>query len=160
MLSISKRASRRGRNRFRWLIWLIGASAVVAVAIVVWFVISDRNSEIPIEPAGPFYRAPSNLSTGKPGSVLRTEPIIEGVPDGAQAWRILYRSTAFNTGNPIAVSGVIFVPTGPAPRSGRPVVAWAHPTTGVGSNCAPSIRANGGENTIPGLESFLPTTRV
>ena len=128
---------------------------MAAVAIVVWVVLSNRDTELQTAPVGPFYEAPSNLSAGKQGSVLRTEPITEGVPEGARAWRILYRSTAFDTGKPIAVSGVIFVPTGKAPRGGRPVVAWAHPTTGVASKCAPSIPANGSEDMIPGLESFL-----
>jgi alpha-beta hydrolase superfamily lysophospholipase len=37
------------------------------------------------------------------------------------------------------VSGVIIVPPGPAPAGGRPIVAWAHPTTGVVPHCAPSL---------------------
>src|SRR6201995_1373158 len=42
-------------------------------------------------------------------------------------------------GEPIAVPGVILVPPGPAPAGGRPIVAWAHPTTGVVPHCAPSL---------------------
>jgi hypothetical protein len=42
-------------------------------------------------------------------------------------------------GEPIAVSGVIVVPPGPVPADGRPIVAWAHPTTGVVPHCAPSL---------------------
>jgi pimeloyl-ACP methyl ester carboxylesterase len=59
-------------------------------------------------------------------------------PAGAQAYRVLYRSTGLR-GEPIAVSGVIIVPAGSAPAGGRPVVAWAHPTTGVVPHCAPSL---------------------
>lgn len=59
-------------------------------------------------------------------------------PAGAQAWRILYRSKGMN-GEPIAVSGVAVIPPGPAPANGRPIVAWAHPTTGVVPHCAPSL---------------------
>jgi pimeloyl-ACP methyl ester carboxylesterase len=59
-------------------------------------------------------------------------------PAGAQAYRVLYRSTGLS-GEPIAVSGVIVVPPGPAPAGGRPIVAWAHPTTGVVPHCAPSL---------------------
>jgi len=36
------------------------------------------------------------------------------------------------------VSGVVVAPAGPAPSGGRAVVAWAHPTTGAASRCAPS----------------------
>jgi acetyl esterase/lipase len=59
-------------------------------------------------------------------------------PAGAQAYRVLYRSTGMN-GEPIAVSGVAVIPPGAAPANGRPIVAWAHPTTGVVPHCAPSL---------------------
>ncbi|HVV92925.1 MAG TPA: lipase family protein [Hyphomicrobiales bacterium] len=51
---------------------------------------------------------------------------------------MLYRSTGLS-GQPIAVSGVVIVPAGPVPPGGRPIVAWAHPTSGVVSRCAPSL---------------------
>jgi pimeloyl-ACP methyl ester carboxylesterase len=65
----------------------------------------------------------------------------------------LYESTGLD-GKPIAVSGVVIVPNGIAPPEGRPIVAWAHPTTGVASGCAPSLNANF-FNTVPGLAEFL-----
>ena len=42
-------------------------------------------------------------------------------------------------GEPITVSGMVIVPPGPPPQGPRPVVAWAHPTTGVVPRCAPSL---------------------
>ncbi len=72
-----------------------------------------------------------------PGTLIRAEPM-PGAPDGATAYRILYASEGLD-GQAIPVSGVIIVPPGPAPAEGRPVVAWAHPTTGVVSRCAPSL---------------------
>lgn len=71
-----------------------------------------------------------------PGTILRAEAM-PGAPSGAHAWRVLYRSTGFD-GKPIAVSGVVIAPAGDAPPGGRPVVTWAHPTTGVVSRCTPS----------------------
>jgi acetyl esterase/lipase len=56
----------------------------------------------------------------------------------AAAWRVLYRSVGLH-GEPIAVSGTIVVPLGPPPSGGRPIVAWAHPTSGIVSRCAPSL---------------------
>lgn len=85
----------------------------------------------------PFYQASTQELAGWPGTLIRSEPMI-GAPDGAQAYRVLYRSTGLQ-GEPIAVSGVIVVPSGPAPIGGRPIVAWAHPTTGVVPHCAPSL---------------------
>lgn len=83
-----------------------------------------------------FYRAAAQEIAGRPGTVMRHEPIWLG-PIAADAYRVLYRSTGLN-GEPIAVSGVVVIPKGPVPPGGRPIVAWAHPTTGVVSRCAPS----------------------
>ena len=85
----------------------------------------------------PFYHATAQELAGPPGSVIRSEPMMFA-PAGAQAYRVLYRSVGMR-GEPIAVSGVIVVPPGPAPAGGRPIVAWAHPTTGVVPHCAPSL---------------------
>ncbi|KYH03054.1 lipase [Bradyrhizobium sp. DOA1] len=85
----------------------------------------------------PFYRATPRELDVPPGSLIRSEPMMFA-PAGAQAYRVLYRSVGMQ-GEPIAVSGVIVVPPGPAPAGGRPIVAWAHPTTGVVPHCAPSL---------------------
>jgi acetyl esterase/lipase len=74
---------------------------------------------------------------GTPGGVISVSPM-PGAPDGASAYRILYASLGL-AGEPIPVSGVVIVPTGPAPPGGLPIVAWAHPTTGIVSRCAPSL---------------------
>ena len=71
------------------------------------------------------------------GALIRSEPI-EGAPDGAAAYRVLYKSEGLH-GEDIAVSGVVIVPAGPAPAGGRPIVAWAHPTTGIVPKSAPSL---------------------
>jgi dipeptidyl aminopeptidase/acylaminoacyl peptidase len=46
------------------------------------------------------------------------------------------------TGDPIAVTGVVAVPATPAPEGGRPVITWAHGTTGIADTCAPSVDAS------------------
>ena len=45
-------------------------------------------------------------------------------------------------GDPIAVTGLILVPSTPAPSGGYPVVSWAHGTTGIADQCAPSLKPN------------------
>ena len=102
--------------------------------------------------AGPFYAIASADLPAKPGTLLRHEPIA-GAPVGAQAWRVLYSSTGLD-GKPIAVSGIVIVPLGPPPARGWDVVAWAHPTTGVATGCAPSLRKDPLKN-ILGLASLL-----
>ncbi|MCP3405247.1 alpha/beta fold hydrolase [Bradyrhizobium sp. CCGB01] len=85
----------------------------------------------------PFYDAPASLADGPPGSLVRQEPM-DGAPLGASSYRVLYRSTGLK-GESILVSGVVIVPQGPPPPGGRPIVAWAHPTSGIVPRCAPSL---------------------
>ncbi len=88
--------------------------------------------------ASSFYEATPQELAGKPGTIIRAEPLATSVPPGATAYRILYRSTGLR-GEPIAVSAVVALPEGPAPAEGRPIVAWQHPTSGVDEPCAPSL---------------------
>src|ERR1700722_20811747 len=74
-------------------------------------------------------------------------------PAGAAAYRVLYRSTGLHD-EPIAVSGIIVVPPGPAPEGGRPIVAWAHPTTGIVPRCAPSLAIFHFQQ-MPGLRNMV-----
>jgi dienelactone hydrolase len=60
-----------------------------------------------------------------------------GTADGATTMRVMYHSRDARNRDR-AVTGIITVPTDPAPRRGWPVVAWAHGTTGLASQCAPS----------------------
>jgi uncharacterized membrane protein HdeD (DUF308 family) len=83
-----------------------------------------------------FYTPPSQVPS-EPGRLLRSEPFTRGIPDGAQAYRVLYTST-LDDGEPAVASGIVIaaedLPPGP-----RPVIAWAHGTTGVAEGCAPSL---------------------
>ncbi len=111
-------------------------------------------SSFRVEAAWPdFYVATSaEVRPLAPGGLIRSQPI-DGAPRGAKAYRVLYRSTGLQ-GEPIAVSGVVIIPVGPAPAGGRPIVAWAHPTTGVVDRCAPS-RARVLFRSIQGLDDML-----
>jgi alpha-beta hydrolase superfamily lysophospholipase len=93
----------------------------------------------------------------KPGKLIRSEPFATNVP-GTQAWRILYVSTGLD-GGPIEVSGLVIAPTLPPPLAGRNVVAWAHPTTGVAENCAPSLLKDA-LDTIPHLPALMALDNV
>src|SRR3954468_25091724 len=50
---------------------------------------------------------------------------------------VKYRSVGVD-GKPIAVSGVVSVPKGKAPKKGWPVISYDHGTTGIADVCAPS----------------------
>jgi acetyl esterase/lipase len=86
---------------------------------------------------GPFYQTTPADLVGPPGSVIREE-VTNDDRKGATDYRVLYRSVGLH-GEPIAVSGTIIVPVGPAPPGGRPIVAWAHPTSGIEPQCGPSL---------------------
>ena len=99
----------------------------------------------------PATAAAADSPARQPGELLHSEPF--SGPPGASSWRILYASTGLN-GEPIAVSGLLFIPDAPAPPEGRRIVAWAHPTSGVGEGCAPSLLARP-IGTIPQLPELL-----
>lgn len=80
------------------------------------------------------------LVRSKPGAILRVWPMEGGVKPGIKGYRILYRSTNYD-GQPVAVTGALMFPEAKADHP-RPVVAWAHPTTGVVSACAPTLLPN------------------
>jgi acetyl esterase/lipase len=102
---------------------------------------------------GAFYDLAEPPPASKPGDVLRSEPM-PGAPDGSSAFRVLYRSTGM-AGEPTVVSGVVIVPAVSAPPGGRKVVAWAHPTTGVARDCAPSLLGEGFFSSVQGLSELL-----
>ena len=94
---------------------------------------------------------PSPLPAAAPGTLIRAEPI--GAPAGARAWRILYHSRALD-GRDVAESGLVVAPTGPAPAGGRPVMSWAHGTSGLADTCAPS-RAADAASAVPYVADLL-----
>ncbi|WP_323800151.1 lipase family protein [Parasphingorhabdus sp.] len=88
----------------------------------------------------PFYRWTDALPA-ELGGLLREEPIAkqEEMGSAAEAHRILYTSTdvRWHSG-PVPVSGTLYLPNGPPPAGGWPLVAWGHGTLGIADVCAPS----------------------
>lgn len=145
---LGERSPKQHRHR-RWVRWLLAlavALAVVAVGAVTAFLVLTRNPE-----PGDFYTPPDDLD-GSPGTILRSEPFDAGLPDGARGWKVLYASTD-EDGDPIAVSGLVVAPEDAA-NGPRPVLAWAHGTTGITRPCAPSL-TNRPLKGIPGMSGPL-----
>lgn len=85
----------------------------------------------------PFYQKVTQMKpTSALGSVIAKEKVETKIP-GAQAWRIAYISSDLFD-KPTISTGLVIAPKGPAPKGGRPVVAWSHGTTGTAQNCGPS----------------------
>lgn len=89
-------------------------------------------------PADPddFYRA-EVPPDARPGQLLSAEPFRRGVPEGARGWRILYATTGADGGLRTA-SGLVIASLDVS-RKQRPVLAWAHGTTGIQPGCARSV---------------------
>ena len=90
----------------------------------------------------------------KPGDLLAHESFSDyALPVGITAVRIIYHSLDAD-GRGVATSGVVLIPKGSPPKDGWPIIAWAHGTSGVAQQCAPSLMKDvyyGGE----GLFAFL-----
>lgn len=88
-------------------------------------------------PVPPFYEAVMKMTpSGNLGQVIKKEQIQTSLK-GTQAWKIAYISSDVSERKTIATALVI-APVGPAPKEGRPIMAWAHGTTGSAQNCGPS----------------------
>jgi hypothetical protein len=101
--------------------------------------ISETRQNFPLDK---FYDVPNPLPPGKPGDLIRSQEFDEYVlPPEVLAVRILYHSRSANADD-VAVSGVVLYPDKKAPRGGWPLIAWAHPLSGVARACAPSLTRN------------------
>jgi uncharacterized membrane protein HdeD (DUF308 family) len=145
-----RRPAVRRRRRPRWL-RASGAVAAVTLALALVAV----SAAIHRSGASPdaFYRPPSRVPA-RPGVLVRSERFTRGIPKEWRAWRILYTTTR-DQNTPAVASGVVIagdhVPPGP-----RPVIAWAHGTTGVASRCAPSLLpSRWNADVIPGVNQAL-----
>jgi alpha-beta hydrolase superfamily lysophospholipase len=86
----------------------------------------------------------------EPGALVRAEERrARDVPDGAHAWDVSYRSLGVD-GELVTVTGVVYAPAGEG-GGARPVVSWAHGTTGVADACAPSATGT----SVHGLSALL-----
>jgi pimeloyl-ACP methyl ester carboxylesterase len=117
----------------RWMKLFYGGVAVLALvfAIAWWLARPPQPDD--------FYSADVSAAAA-PGTLLRAEPFYRNVPEGARGWRILYTTTGID-GETRLASGLV-VAAEDRPAGPRPVVAWAHGTTGIRPGCAPSLLRN------------------
>ena len=88
-----------------------------------------------------FYEGPSPLPGKKHGDLVWTRQLSAkaGASASARNMLVLYRSNSF-AGKGVPVSGVVMFPKSKPPKGGWPVVTFAHGTTGIADQCAPSLR--------------------
>jgi pimeloyl-ACP methyl ester carboxylesterase len=91
-------------------------------------------------PAGTaFYTPPSPVPGKKHGDLIWARTLTgAAVAPGASSTKVvLYRSQGID-GKADAVSGIVSIPKGKAPKKGWPVITYDHGTTGAADQCAPS----------------------
>jgi acetyl esterase/lipase len=79
---------------------------------------------------------PGNAFAQRAGQLVSADPVVD-TPGGMQAWRIRYLTTN-DAGALQEVTGMVVAPREAIPPQPRRVLAWAHGTSGVASQCAPS----------------------
>jgi acetyl esterase/lipase len=84
------------------------------------------------------------------GTLLKAEPFTKAVPAGAKGWRILYVTT--RGGKRVLASAIVILPEGSG--AARPVIAWAHGTTGIVDGCAPSVLDRPFDN-VPDINAIV-----
>ncbi len=138
----------------RWRRWLRVAGAAGSVALALLLLVVSAVLHRATTSPDAFYSAPSRVPA-HPGVLLRSEPYTAGIPDDWRAWRILYTTTRASD-VPAVASGLVIVSKN-APPGPRPVIAWAHGTTGVARGCAPSLLSSSRLNNdiIPGLDRLI-----
>ncbi|QQE66726.1 lysophospholipase [Leptolyngbya sp. BL0902] len=135
----------------RWVILLAATILLGTVGAAVAVFIRYYQAATPQTPS-PFYIPPQPLPPGELGSLIRKEPLPSSLPEGAQAWRVMYLSTDL-AGQPIAVTGTIVAPQGTSAEP-RNIIAWAHGTTGIRPACGVSHTSDPYQQT-PAIEQML-----
>jgi secretory lipase len=75
----------------------------------------------------------------RPGELLAHETFGGyTLPAGVRAQRIIYHSQDAE-GHDVTASAAVLTPPGQPPKEGWPVIVWAHGTSGVAQQCAPSL---------------------
>jgi pimeloyl-ACP methyl ester carboxylesterase len=128
------------RNRSRLLMRTALIGAAVLAMIGAGFTAAApaaTATSIPAPPGLPaFYSVPLPLP-GFVGKLMKSQVVPVSGLHGTM-YRVMYMSTNV-AGAPVAVTGVIAVPSTTPPTGGFPVVTWGHGTNGMADICAPSL---------------------
>ena len=113
---------------------------------------SAQPTGITVRAPDAFYDPPERV-TGRPGTLLRSEPLKDvTLPAGMRGWRIKYITTVDDKTTVTAVATVL-APVDP-PKGPRPVIMWEHGTTGLLQKCMPSL-ASVPTSGIPALDRIV-----
>ena len=132
-------STRRGfLHRNRVILSLLLVAVLTASAMTFNELRKQHNAAAYQREVASFYKAPKGWAQRTQGTLLRSRRLYLDWFQG-RAWRVLYTSRDYS-GYPTVSSGLVFAPS--EDGRGRPVVAFAHGTVGLGTNCAPSRQEN------------------
>lgn len=115
---------------------IAGSALALLLAVGMVLVTSFVHAGDPRLVVDAFYTPPTDVPA-EPGTLLRAEPLAQGIPEDAEAWRILYTTTNPD-GGPAVASGSVVVPKNRG-TAALPVISMAHGTKGIIPRCAPSL---------------------
>jgi len=120
---------------------VVAGLAIIAAAGVTAAASSARTilgATVKVGPSGQAFYAPRTLPAGPHGTLVWERPFhgVAALKD-AHNYLILYKQVGVD-GRMVPVSGIVSIPDGAAPKAGYPVITYAHGTTGIADQCAPS----------------------
>jgi pimeloyl-ACP methyl ester carboxylesterase len=131
--------------------------SLLAAALILTGCGQHEPAEPAQSPAASGVSLPGEFGGQDPGSLIsaNTLPTVDRRLTGVSSVsaRISYLSTSGIDGSRQEVSGTVFAPKGTPPEGGWPIIAYGHPTTGIRSECAPSLdpMLDGLSTTVTGL---------
>lgn len=130
-----KRIPAESRSSAKWGRTLLAGAAFVAVgALAIGSMVLLHGDD---RPSPDSFYTPDGPLPAEPGALLRAETLTTGVPDGADAWRILYTTTRPDNSVTVA-SGTVLAPHDRG-NDELPLISVSHGTTGIVPRCAPSL---------------------
>jgi hypothetical protein len=108
----------------------------------------------------PFYQPPAGYQSTAPGTVLRSREVsvsaFASLPQTAQAWQVLYRTTD-TSGQPEATVTTIMEPAGATPSNSRPLLSYQVAEDSPAPQCAMSyqLRLGSGNQNSPAEAEIL-----
>jgi hypothetical protein len=95
---------------------------------------------------GNLYDVPDPLPPGAPGELIRLQ--VAAIRRDARAYRVLYHSGSVDGTTDVAVSGLVWVPQGPPPAGGFPILTYGSSYNGSGDDCPLSREVDWGDDPI------------
>ena len=116
--------------------------ATLVLASVLTFGLASCDAEEEQAASAPvgeaFYAPPKDLSQYQHGDLIWSRESDSDLGDGAATNSLVLYAQEGLGRKTVGTSGFVSVPDGKAPAGGWPVVTWAHGTTGIADQCAPT----------------------